>query len=150
MSTPSPRPVVERVRRANVFVAATFYFGVVFATGFVLGAVRVTWIVPRLGERWAELLELPLMAIASVLGARATVRRFRLSDERGRALAVGLLALACLVAAELGVVLATSGRSIAEYVASRDPASGGAYLALLVVFAGLPAALARRRSRFGD
>ncbi|MBI5432337.1 MAG: hypothetical protein HZA52_05870 [Planctomycetes bacterium] len=133
-----------------MFVAATFYFGVVFATGFVLGAVRVTWIVPRLGERWAELLELPLMAIASVLGARATVRRFRLSDERGRALAVGLLALACLVAAELGVVLATSGRSIAEYVASRDPASGGAYLALLVVFAGLPAALARRRSRFGD
>ncbi|MCC6409385.1 MAG: hypothetical protein IT453_19660 [Planctomycetes bacterium] len=129
-----------------MLVAAAFYFGVVFATGFVLGAVRVTWIVPRLGERWAELLELPLMAVASALGAHETVRRFRLAGERGRAVAVGLLALACLIAAELGVVLATSDRSLPEYVASRDPVSGSVYLALLVVFAGLPAAFTRRRA----
>lgn len=37
------------------------YFGIVFSIGFLLGVVRVLWLVPRLGERYAELIETPFM-----------------------------------------------------------------------------------------
>ena len=40
------------------FLPGVFYFGLVFGTGFVLGPVRVLWLAPRVGERWAELIEL--------------------------------------------------------------------------------------------
>jgi hypothetical protein len=33
------------------------YFAAVFATGFVLGAIRTLWLVPRMGTRAAELIE---------------------------------------------------------------------------------------------
>ncbi|MBP8296721.1 MAG: hypothetical protein KAX84_11480 [Burkholderiales bacterium] len=36
--------------------AALTYFALVFAAGFVMGAVRVPFLVPRLGVRVAELL----------------------------------------------------------------------------------------------
>ena len=43
--------------------AGLSYFAIVFGTGFILGAFRVSLLVPRIGERWAELAEMPLMAI---------------------------------------------------------------------------------------
>lgn len=73
--------------------AGAAYFGWVFGVGFVLGSLRVPLLVPRLGERWAELLEMPLMALAIVLAARWVVRRFALVPHAGLRLAVGGLAL---------------------------------------------------------
>jgi hypothetical protein len=46
------------------------YFLLVFGTGFVLGTVRVLLIVPLVGHRTAELPEMPLMLIITVLAAR--------------------------------------------------------------------------------
>lgn len=41
---------VIRVRSAvQILKAAALYFGLVFGTGFVLGTIRVLWVVPRLG-----------------------------------------------------------------------------------------------------
>ena len=53
------------------------YFAVVFGTGFVLGPIRMLWLVPRVGARTAELLEAPVMLVAIVLLARWVVRRCR-------------------------------------------------------------------------
>jgi len=53
---PMTRVVVERVLKAGAV-----YFGVVFGAGFVLGTVRVIWVVPHLGERTAELIEAPTL-----------------------------------------------------------------------------------------
>lgn len=39
------------------------YFGCVFGVGFLLGIVRVLWLVPLLGERMAELLEIPVRIV---------------------------------------------------------------------------------------
>lgn len=129
MNSPTPR-------------AALRYFALVFAAGFALGALRVPLLVPRLGERWAELLEMPLMACAICFAARHVVHRERLAP--GAALAAGLIAVALMLLAEALLVTLLRGLDLRDYVASRDPVSGLVYLAMLGVYALLPALLARR------
>lgn len=125
--------------------AALAYFALVFGTGFVLGALRVTWLVPRLGVRSAELLEMPLMAIVIVLAARFVVRRFGLAPAAGLRLAVGGWAVGLLLAAELALGAVLGGQTPAQVIAGRDPVSGAVYAALLIVMALMPWLLARQR-----
>lgn len=126
----------------RVAVFAVVYFAAVFAVGFALGALRVTLVVPALGERIAELAEMPFMIAASAFFAWRFVRRWRLS--LGAALAGGVLALALLLGAELALVIALRGLTLEQYLASRDPVSGSAYVAALCVFMLAPAAAAWR------
>jgi hypothetical protein len=128
----------------NSLKAAALYFLLVFATGFVLGPIRILLIVPRIGERWAELMEMPLMFVAIILAARYTVRRFRLSATGYVRLTAGLLALSFMLLAELSVVLRLRGLDMAGYLAGRDPVSGAAYLLMLGVFALMPVFVHRR------
>lgn len=121
---------------------AVLYFALVLGTGFVLGALRVPFLVPRLGERYAELLEMPFMFLAIVLAARHVVRRCALPASLPLRLRVGFEALAMSVAAELLLATVLQNRSLAEYIASRDPVSGSVYLVMLLLFALMPAILA--------
>lgn len=121
-----------------VMRSAVTYFGIVFGVGFLLGSVRVPFLVPRFGARVAELAEMPLMFLAIFLGAGYVVRRYGSSIAALGWLLVGAMALALLVAAELLLAVALAGRGVAEYLASRDPVSGSVYLAMLVVFAAMP------------
>jgi hypothetical protein len=123
------------------------YSGLVFGAGFLFGLVRVPWLVPRLGVRTAELCEMPAMLVVIVLAARWVVRRFALPPTAGVRLAVGGGALALVIVAELLVAVALAHQSVGQYVASRDPVSGSAYVALLGVFAFMPLLLARARPR---
>ncbi len=123
---------------------AAAYFALVFGTGFVLGTVRVLWLVPRFGTRTAELLEMPLMLIAIVLAARWTNRRFADAHGPSTRLGIGLIALGLVIAAELVVGFALRGSSPIEALANRDPLSGTVYYASLVLFAALPWLLSRR------
>jgi len=122
----------------TVLRAGVAYFALVFAVGFALGTVRTLWLAPALGERRAELLETPFMLAACALAARWVVRRFALPTALRPRLAVGGLALALLVAAELGVVLLVRGEPLGDDLARRDPVSGGVYLVSLLLFALLP------------
>lgn len=122
--------------------ATLLYFGTVFGTGFLLGPVRILYLVPRVGERVAELLEMPVMLTVIVLSARAIVRRYELSVRRARF--TGLAAFLLLLVAEFGLVLTLRGLTVHEYIASRDPVSGTAYYMALVVFAAMPEYFARR------
>jgi len=117
--------------------AALVYFALVFAAGFLLGLVRVPLLVPRLGVRFAELLEMPLMLLVIVCSARYVVRRYRPLHWRSRLL-VGVIALSLLAAAELLFAALLRGQTPAEYVASRDPVSGAVYLGMLLLFAAMP------------
>lgn len=47
--------------------AGLAYWAVVFALGFVLGTIRVTWVIPAVGLMPATLLELPIILGASWL-----------------------------------------------------------------------------------
>jgi hypothetical protein len=123
--------------------AGAVYFVLVFSVGFVLGVVRQLVMVPRLGEMWAELFEMPFMLMAIVVAARWTVRRHAIPPAFGARAAMGLIALSLLLLAEIGVVLQVRGLSLTEYIASREPVSGAVYLGMLGVYATLPALLGR-------
>ena len=129
----------------RIIKPALAYFALVMGAGFVFGMARVPLLVPRLGERSAELLEMPLMLLVIVLAARYTVRRFELPRALGLRLQVGFSALALSVFAELLLARLLQDQSIADYVASRDPVSGSVYLAILLLFALMPAILARKK-----
>jgi hypothetical protein len=133
-------------RSTQVIVAGLTYFALVFGIGFLLGMIRVPLLVPRLGLRYAELLEMPLMALAVWWAARWVVRRFALAPIAWIRICVGLFALALLLAAELGLALLLQDQTLSAYIASRDPVSGSVYLLLLVVFAAMPWWLRVRRS----
>ncbi len=124
---------------------ALAYFALVFGAGFVMGMVRVPLLAPRLGERIAELLEMPLMLAAIYFAARYVVRRFAVPPSADPRLQVGVMALLLLLAAELTFAVMLQDQSLAEYIASRDPVSGSVYLAMLGVFAGMPWLLLRQR-----
>ena len=126
------RPAMRTVK------AAFAYFALVFGAGFVLGAVRVPLLVPRLGERVAELIEMPFMLVVIVLAARFVVKRFALPAAASVRLGAGFAALGLLLGAELLLAVVLQGRSLGTYIAGRDPVSGGVYLARLVVLALMP------------
>lgn len=118
--------------------AGLVYFLQVFAAGFALAFVRIPFLVPAFGVRTAELMEIPVMLAVIAWASRRLVRRHP-GLSRGQRLVAGLVGLACLVAAELAVAYFLGARSPAQVIASRDPVSGGAYLASLVLFALAPA-----------
>jgi hypothetical protein len=131
---------------STTFRAALAYFAIVLGTGFALGMLRVSMLVPRFGERWAELAEMPVMAAVIFLAAGYILRRFPQVAFPGRALAAGFLALAMSVAAELGLAVLLQNQTLAEFIGSRDKVSGSVYIALLVVFALMPRLRLRRQA----
>ena len=127
----------------RAIVAGIAYFALVFAAGFGLGIFRVTLLVPRVGVRFAELLEMPIMLAVVVLSARAIVRRFTIERANRGRLVMGGVAFALAIAAESLVVIGIQHQSLSVYLAGRDPVSGSVFALLLVVFAAAPLLLAR-------
>jgi hypothetical protein len=126
--------------------AGVAYFALVFGVGFLLGCVRVPFLVPWLGERSAELIEMPFMFVAVIVAARFVCRRFDLSQKISIRLPVGLFALGLLLAAEVTLAILMQDQSLREYIASRDPISGPVYLLMLGLFGLMPTILAARKS----
>lgn len=118
--------------------AGLAYFAIVLSAGFVLGVIRVPFLVPGMGERWAELAEMPIMATVIYFAAGFILRRFPEVSSPSRALAAGVLALALSVAAELALATVLQDRTLPQLIASRDKVSGSVYIALLLVFAVMP------------
>jgi hypothetical protein len=124
--------------------AGAVYFALVFGAGFVFGPIRVLWVVPRFGERTAELMEMPIMFVVIVLAAQWTCRRLSVPPAPTRRLMMGVAALVLLLVPEFTVVLWLRGLSLSEYVSDRDPVAGIVYMLMLAVYAVMPLLVARR------
>jgi hypothetical protein len=108
--------------------AASLYFLLVFSAGFALGTLRVLFIVPVIGERAAELLEMPLMVVIVAVAARFIVRKFASSIHgTSQWLQVGVTAFACMLTADVCVGVALRGMTVWQALFARDPLSGTAY-----------------------
>jgi len=125
----------ERHELLNILKAAVVYFALVFGAGFVLGPIRILFIVPRFGVHLAELMEFPVMLVVIVLTSRWLVRKFQLAAH---AWLVGLLALGLMIAFEFTLVLWLRGLTLSEYFRERDPVAGVVYYLMLLVFAAMP------------
>ncbi len=123
--------------------AGVLYFAVVFGAGFVLGPIRIMYIVPRLGTRMAELLEAPIMFVVSILAARWIIRRLAVPPALSKRLRMGGIGLGLMLVAELTLVFWLRGISIREYLATRDTVAGTVYYLLLGLFAIMPLLVSR-------
>ena len=127
----------------RVAKAAGLYFALVFGAGFMLGTIRVLWVVPAVGARTAELLEAPLMLIVVILAARWVVRHLDVPPKAASRLGVGGMALALILALDFTVVLWIRGLSFGQYVEAFDPVAGTAYFVMLGLFALMPILVSR-------
>lgn len=109
-----------------------------------MGTVRVLLIVPHLGDRAAELMEMPLMLLATVLAARWITRRFPEPHTSASRLAIGGIALGLMLAGEMAVGIGLRSMTTAEVFLNRDPVSGTAYYMSLLLFATMPWIVSRR------
>lgn len=142
---------------SNIIAASTLYTTVVFAGGFLCGTIRVPLLQPLLGDRHAQLLEMPVMFLLMWHSATMVVDRLRrgstgkervsvgVNDGRAAYILLGLLALAEMLAIEAAFYMWMNRHrqaGLGEWIWDRDPVAGTAYFAMLAIFAVLPALLA--------
>lgn len=130
----------ECLRRTGqqILKAGGIYFALVFGAGFVLGTLRVLFMVPVIGSRTAELVEMPVMLVGIILAARWVVRSLDVPSTACARLSMEGIALVLTLALECSVVLWVRGLSFRQYVEAVDPIAGTAYVVMLGVFVVMP------------
>lgn len=128
---------------SRILKAALTYFLIVFGAGSLLGPIRILFVVPRLGERMAELLEAPLMLLIIILAGNWIVRRFQLPVRLIYRLGAGVLAFIFGLVFEFGLILPLRGLTLRGYFESRDPIAAGVYYLTLILLALMPVLVRR-------
>jgi hypothetical protein len=117
---------------------AAAYLTVVFCAAFVLGTIRVLWVIPRLGDVAAVLIEGPVVLALSWVVAGAVLRRWPLPERRAR-VAMGGLAFIGLILLELVLGRFVFGRSFSGILANMGTPAGLIGLAGQIGFGLIPA-----------
>ena len=114
------------------------YFLLVFAAGFLLGTLRILFLLPVMSARYAELLEMPIMLCVIYFSAKMITSKTSPENKDRDHLLIGALALLFLLIAEFTLVLVLRGISIWAYFTTHDPVSGSAYVFSLVLYLLMP------------
>lgn len=122
----------------HTMIAASGYFGLVFAAGFVLGTIRTLLILPLTGDVVAVGLELPAMLAVSWIACGWSVRRYEVSARFSTRLAMGVVAFGLLMGAEVLVSMLIGGRSLSEHLALYRTAPSLLGLGGQMAFAAFP------------
>ena len=128
----------------RIVVAGGVYFFLVFACGFVLGAIRVTFVAPAVGALGATFIELPVMLAISWWVARRLVAICEVRNKAGDRLAMGGVAFALLMTAEMALGMAL-GRPLAVQWHDLFQPPGLVGLAGQIVFGLMPLAIMMQR-----
>ena len=125
--------------------AGLCYFALTFGAGFLLGPLRILLMVPRVGARVAELVELPVMILVTWLAACWTIRRFHRAVLEGTAArSWGSSRSRCCWQPNSRLSCHCGDLTLEQYFATRDPVSGIAYYASLVLLASMPLIVERK------
>lgn len=131
----------------RTLIAATFYFLVLFALGFVLGTIRVLFVAPKLGVLSATLLEVPLMLTAAFFVCQWAIRRWQLPPGLSGRGAMVLWFLVLLALFETLVGVALFGRTLAGTWAGLATPAGLIGLTAQIIAALLPMFIGRSGRR---
>lgn len=131
-------------RGAAWVLAGFLYASSAFAVGFMLGAIRVMFVAPRLGETLAVLLEAPLMLAVSWWLSRWSAGRFGILSNFSDALLMGVIAFATLTSAEGVTAVLLFGKTVQSYFDGFASAAGMIGLLAQVCFAVFPMVQAGR------
>jgi hypothetical protein len=118
--------------------AGAIYFGIVFAAAFALGALRVLYIIPHIGETGAVLIEIPVLLTLSWWVCGAVLKRYPVAQHIGRRALMGLASFTLLMAAEFGLATFFFGRNPDEFLGGLSTPSGAIGLAGQIAFALIP------------
>lgn len=129
---------------ATAFRAGLAYFLIVFALGFALGTLRVSFGIPLLGEIGAVLIEIPVLLTAAWFVCRWLIAKFAVPKTMTARLAMGGIAFAVLMIAELAFSVLLFGRTATEYAAGFAHPAAWLGLAAQIMFAAFPVCQLRR------
>lgn len=120
------------------FKVGFLYFLIAFVIAFVMGVVRVTFVIPFVGELCAVLIEVPLMIFVSwKVSAWVMLRYF--SDRAVKDyLVVGSIAFLLLMVTEYFLAVFAFGRTSEEYFLSLQTEAGLVGLLGQIGFAAVP------------
>jgi hypothetical protein len=131
----------------GVFKYGSIYFALVFAAGFALGTIRVLVVEPRIGTRYAELIEMPAMLFVIYQTAKYVVSKMPDTTSGIPYLIIGATALVFLLLFEFTLVLGLQGLTIDQYLNSRDGIAFSAYIFSLIIFGLMPWLIKIRRNQ---
>ena len=126
----------------NAIKAGTAYVLIVFAAGFVLGAIRVTFVAPQTGRFIAVLLEQPFMLTISWFCAHRLVSALNVPATMPSRIATAVTAFVLLMVIEASFGLAF-GNSLAVQLQNLSEPAGILGLAGQLLFALMPILLLR-------
>ena len=129
----------------RALIAATVYFLVLFALGFILGTMRVLLVAPRIGVLGATLAEVPLMLTAAFFMCRWAVGRWQVPPTLSARGAMALWFLVLLAVFETLVGVALFGRTLAGTWAGLATSAGLFGLTAQAIAALLPLFVGRNR-----
>jgi hypothetical protein len=118
--------------------AGLIYFGIVFAAAFAFGMVRVLYVIPRIGETGAVLIELPLLLVLSWWVCGRVLRRYAVPQRAGHRALMGWVSFTLLIVAELALARFAFGRPPAEFLDALATPSGAIGLVGQITFAQFP------------
>jgi hypothetical protein len=122
----------------RIAAAATLYFAIVFGAGFLLGAIRVVWLEPRIGPIVAVLCEAPFILTFIVAAAHWVPRVVKMHCGPAALVLMGMGALVLQQLADLVVGIGLRGNSPAEQLSQFTRPEGRIYALLLLAFAFMP------------
>lgn len=138
-SVPDKTPDSERPHSlVQVLKAGAMYFLVAVGAECVLEVIRFQVVALHVGERLAEMLEIPNVLLATMIGARWVIDRFTLPPLPGIRLGVGLVALCLMLISEWTVIQGLQSLSFEGYVTSQDAAVETIPLGALGVLTVMP------------
>ena len=102
----------------SAFKAGLVYTGIVFAFGFVTGALRTILLAQDFGLTpvAAVLFELPLILIVAWITCRAVLRRMQIPARVDRRLVMGVVAFVATIALEFVLAATSNGNNFAQFL----------------------------------
>jgi|CXWL01.1.fsa_nt_gi hypothetical protein len=103
----------------QIFTVGAVYFLIVAGAGFVLEVIRFQIVALHISEKVSEIMGIPNVLLASMIGARWVIDRFILPPLPGIRLGVGLVGLSLMLISEWTLLQAMQSLAISGYITAQ-------------------------------